>query len=81
MDLGDNHVHDCKCWSEWSRCVLQCTATHMGDESEMDSISNKAFAAGYLGGGILLVVHLGMVLSLDGGWVIPFVMAPLDCGG
>tara|TARA_B100000700_G_scaffold272649_2_gene316408 strand:+ start:1756 stop:3453 length:1698 start_codon:yes stop_codon:yes gene_type:complete len=48
---------------------------HMGDESEMDSISNKAFAAGYLGGGILLVVHLGMVLSLDGTWVIPFVMA------
>ena len=48
---------------------------HMGDESEMDSISNKAFAAGYLGGGILLVVHLIMVLNLDGGWVIPFVMA------
>ena len=48
---------------------------HMGDESEMDSISNKAFAAGYLGGGLLLVVHLGMVLTLDGGWVIPFVMA------
>ena len=48
---------------------------HMGDESEMDSISNKAFAAGYLGGGILLVIHLGMVLSLDGTWVIPFVMA------
>lgn len=48
---------------------------HMGDESEMDSISNKAFAAGYLGGGLLLVVHLGMVLSLDGTWVIPFVMA------
>ena len=48
---------------------------HMGDESEMDSISNKAFAAGYLGGGILLVVHLGMVQMLDGTWVIPFVMA------
>ena len=48
---------------------------HMGEESEMDSISNKAFAAGYLGGGLLLVVHLGMVLTLDGGWVIPFVMA------
>ena len=48
---------------------------HMGDETEMDAISNKAFAAGYLGGGLLLVVHLGMVLSLDGGWVIPFVMA------
>jgi hypothetical protein len=26
------------------------------DDSEMDSISNKAFAAGYLGGGLLLVV-------------------------
>jgi len=48
---------------------------HMGDESEMDAISNKAFAAGYLGGGILLVVHLGMWLTLDGGWVIPFIMA------
>ena len=48
---------------------------HMGDETEMDSISNKAFAAGYLGGGLLLVVHLAMVLTLDGGWVIPFAMA------
>lgn len=48
---------------------------HMGDESEMDSISNKAFAAGYLGGGLLLVVHLIMVMNLDGSWVIPFVMA------
>ena len=48
---------------------------HMGDESEMDSISNKAFAAGYLGGGILLVVHLGMWLTLSGSWVIPFIMA------
>ena len=48
---------------------------HMGDDSEMDSISNKAFAAGYLGGGLLLVVHLAMVMTLDGGWVIPFAMA------
>ena len=48
---------------------------HMGDDSEMDSISNKAFAAGYLGGGLLLVVHLGMVLTLEGTWVIPFAMA------
>jgi len=48
---------------------------HMGEDSEMDSISNKAFAAGYLGGGLLLVVHLGMVQTLDGDWVIPFVMA------
>ncbi|RAH13899.1 MAG: hypothetical protein CMB20_004080 [Methanobacteriota archaeon] len=54
---------------------------HMGDESEMDSISNKAFAAGYLGGGLLLVVHLAMVILIvdDCGtvlpWVIPFAMA------
>ena len=48
---------------------------HMGEDSEMDSISNKAFAAGYLGGGILLVVHLVMVQTLEGSWVIPFVMA------
>ena len=48
---------------------------HMGDESEMDAISNKAFAAGYLGGGLLLVVHLAMVMTLDGAWVIPFAMA------
>ena len=48
---------------------------HMGDESEMDAISNKAFAAGYLGGGLLLVVHLAMGMTLDGGWVIPFAMA------
>ena len=48
---------------------------HMGTDDEMDAISNKAFAYGYLGGGILLVVHLGMVLGLTGDWVIPFVMA------
>lgn len=48
---------------------------HMGDESEMDSISNKAFASGYLGGGLLLVVHLAMITLIDGSWVIPFVMA------
>ncbi len=49
---------------------------HMGDDSEMDSISNKAFAAGYLGGGLLLVVHLALVLGLEGqDWVIPFAMA------
>ncbi|MEK9730314.1 MAG: MFS transporter [Candidatus Poseidoniales archaeon] len=48
---------------------------HMGDESEMDSISNKAFASGYLGGGLLLVVHLAMITLIEGSWVIPFVMA------
>lgn len=48
---------------------------HMGDETEMDAISNRAFASGYLGGGLLLVVHLAMVLTLEGSWVIPFAMA------
>ena len=48
---------------------------HMGKDDEMDRISNLAFAYGYMGGGILLVVHLAMVLSLSGDWIIPFVMA------
>ena len=41
----------------------------------MDDISNRAFAYGYFGGGILLLVHLAMVMLLTGDWVIPFVMA------
>jgi len=48
---------------------------HQGDSSEMDGISNKAYAYGYLGGGILLVVHLGLVMGVSGEWVIPFCMA------
>ena len=48
---------------------------HQGDESEMDGISNKAYAYGYLGGGILLVIHLGLVMGVSGEWVIPFCMA------
>jgi len=48
---------------------------HQGDASEMDGISNKAYAYGYLGGGILLVVHLGLVMGVSGEWVIPFCMA------
>ena len=48
---------------------------HIGTDDEMDRISNLAFAYGYLGGGLLLIVHLGMVLALTGDWVIPFVMA------
>tara|TARA_B100000287_G_scaffold242179_1_gene227644 strand:- start:239 stop:2047 length:1809 start_codon:yes stop_codon:yes gene_type:complete len=48
---------------------------HLGTEEEMDAISNKAFAYGYFGGGILLVVHLGLVMGVSGDWVIPFCMA------
>lgn len=38
---------------------------HMGTDKEMDSISNKAFAYGYLGGGILLVAHLVLLIMTD----------------
>ena len=54
---------------------------HMGTDDEMDAISNKAFAYGYLGGGLLLLVHLVMVMMIvdesgsNPDWVIPFVMA------
>ena len=48
---------------------------HMGTDDEMDDISNKAFAYGYLGGGLLLLIHFGMVLSLTGDWVVPFCIA------
>jgi UMF1 family MFS transporter len=54
---------------------------HLGKEDEMDDISNRAFAYGYLGGGILLVIHFAMVNVIvdESGdplsWVIPFCMA------
>ena len=48
---------------------------HQGEDKQLDSISNKAYAYGYLGGGLLLVVHLGMVMGLEGSWVVPFCMA------
>jgi len=48
---------------------------HLGKENELDDISNRAFAYGYLGGGILLVLHFALYLSLSGDWVIPFCMA------
>ena len=48
---------------------------HLGEEDEMDDISNRAFAYGYLGGGLLLVVHIGLVLGVEADWVIPFCMA------
>jgi len=49
---------------------------HLGKENELDDISNRAFAYGYLGGGILLVLHFALYLSLpDAAWVIPFCMA------
>ena len=54
---------------------------HIGTDDEMDRISNLAFAYGYLGGGILLLIHIAMTLILvdETGsmydWVIPSIMA------
>ena len=54
---------------------------HIGSDDEMDRISNLAFAYGYLGGGILLLIHIVMTLILvdESGsmydWVIPSIMA------
>ena len=54
---------------------------HIGTDDEMDRISNLAFAYGYLGGGILLLIHIVMtqILVDDSGsmydWVIPSIMA------
>ena len=54
---------------------------HMGTDDEMDAISNKAFAYGYLGGGILLAIHLLMTIFLVDSndelypWVIPSILA------
>ena len=47
---------------------------HLGKEGEMDDISNRAFAYGYLGGGILLLIHMGLYLTL-GASIIPLCMA------
>ena len=38
---------------------------HMGTDDEMDRISNLAFAYGYLGGGILLLLHIGLLILTD----------------
>ncbi len=38
---------------------------YQGENHEMDSISNKAYAYGYLGGGIILVIHLGLLFSTN----------------
>ncbi|MDP6906879.1 MAG: MFS transporter [Candidatus Thalassarchaeaceae archaeon] len=48
---------------------------YQGEHYEMDSISNKAYAYGYLGGGLLLVFHLGLILGVTGDWVVPFCIA------
>ena len=48
---------------------------HMGTDDEMDDISNRAFAYGYLGGGILLLIHFILVLGIGGDFVIRLCLA------
>ena len=49
---------------------------HLGEQDDLDDISNRAFAYGYLGGGLLLVIHLVVLMSTDfAEWAIQFSMA------
>ena len=49
---------------------------HMGEDDEMDRISNLAFAYGYFGGGILLVIHMAILVGTDyAAWATQFAMA------
>ena len=49
---------------------------HMGKDDEMDRISNLAFAYGYFGGGVLLVIHLALLTMTDfAEWATQFAMA------
>ena len=49
---------------------------HLGDEDEMDDISNTAYAYGYLGGGILLVIHLALLLGTNyADWAIALALS------
>ena len=49
---------------------------HLGKPDELDDISNRAFAYGYLGAGILLVLHLIILLATDfAEWAVQFSLA------
>ena len=49
---------------------------HLGDPEDMDRISNLAFAYGYLGGGLLLVFHLGLLIGTGyADWAMMFAIA------
>ena len=49
---------------------------HLGKPDELDDISNRAFAYGYLGAGILLILHLIILLATDfAEWAIQLSLA------
>jgi UMF1 family MFS transporter len=39
---------------------------HVAREDEIDQVSSRGYAMGYLGGGLLLAVNLGMIMALPG---------------
>ncbi len=61
--------------------VYNSLLPHLGNDDEMDRISSRGFAWGYIGGGLLLVIHLLMVTVIvdEAGstqsWVVPFCLA------
>ena len=49
---------------------------HLGKPDELDDISNRAFAYGYLGAGVLLILHLVILLATDfAEWAVQFSLA------
>ena len=49
---------------------------HLGKPYELDDISNRAFAYGYLGAGVLLVLHLIILLATGfAEWAVQFSLA------
>ncbi|MBI9048243.1 MAG: MFS transporter [Anaerolineaceae bacterium] len=47
---------------------------HIAEPDEMDAVSSKGYAMGYIGGGILLAVNLAMIM------VLPEIIPGLDAG-
>jgi UMF1 family MFS transporter len=41
---------------------------HIVEEEEQDAVSTRGFAMGYLGGGVLLAINVGMIELLPGTW-------------
>jgi UMF1 family MFS transporter len=48
---------------------------YLGEDEVKDHISSAGFMYGYLGGGILLAVHLALFMIFSGSWVVPTLIA------
>ncbi len=49
---------------------------HVARSDEIDQVSSRGYAMGYLGGGILLAVNLGMIMALPG--ILPSIFPSLS---